>query len=349
MRTIDHLEANAPSRWEAQAFLAQRFDAFLDDGAEAGCFEAATGIGKTLAMASLCAAAADQGKRVILSAHTIVQCRQAVAALEIIGVAHQLHLGRPNYFSHDRIKRLLANSEPSDPADPILRLALDFDEPIDDFETMHGPLPVARADVCLTSGCLDQGGYTAAREGDAPVIVQTHASTLLAVYRGDLEADLLVFDEADALPAVAEGFAEVRVTGSDLLALADRFQLPALADAVASLAEAAESSPAWRAHRPLVEAARDALAEVDHDAARDVRRALVKWLGDDGTNPHRGAAIYKDRGRLVLTVVADSPGRVWRRAVEGRKAAFVSATLCARRSGDFDGFLRRVGCEQCDL
>ncbi len=46
----------------------------------------------------------------------------------------------------------------------------------------------------------------------ADLVVQTHAMTMIEALRGKCDADVLIIDEADAIPSVAAGMAERRVS-----------------------------------------------------------------------------------------------------------------------------------------
>ena len=235
----------------------------------------------------------------------------------------------------------------------MLRAAREHRGLIDEFEIDHGSLPVPRADVCLTASCTDQRAYEAQREeaGAADVVVQTHAMSILDAIRGAVSADVAIYDEADALPSAAAGFAEARVTPLDLMAVAERYAMPGLEDAAAAFegwagrAVGAEGVVFKQDHPEAVrhaEAIRAALDGREDEHVRDLRRALGAFIGLDPTKPWRGAAVTAAPGGHAFEVLALDPARVLRRSYEGRKTLFVSATL-AVGSDNFGPFLRTVG------
>ena len=364
MNAIDLLRAAAPSSRPAQDAIAEAIEGFLDSDARMMCVNAETGIGKTLAYAAPAVLAAGRGRKVVVSTHTIQQLEQVMAALNLLAEAAPApvrvarRLGRANFLSPGRIARLLANRDDLDEEErAALREAAAHAGLIDEFESDHGSLPVPRADLCLTSSCRRQGAYDAQRAetGAAHVVAQTHAMSVLDAVRGDASAagtaaDIAIYDEGDALPSAAAGFAEARVTPLDLLAMRERHAPAGLDDAMAAFAEWAaravgggvlfkQDAPEAVRH---AEALRAALAGPDDEHARDLRRALAAFIGLDPARARRGAAVVAAPGGHAFAVLALDPGRVLRRACDGRKTLFVSATL-AVGAGDFQPFLRAVG------
>ena len=224
---------------------------------------------------------------------------------------------------------------------------------IDDFERDHGPLPVLHAAVCLTSSCTDQRAYDEQRErtGAAAIVKQTHAMSVLDAVRGDVDADVAIYDEADALPGVAAGFAEARVSPLDLAAVQHRHAPPGLSDAVAAFETWAartldRNAVVFKQQAPEAvrhaDAIRATLRDLTAEHARDLSRSLGAFVTLDPSVPYRGAAVVAADGGHAFEVVALDPGRVLRRTYAGRKTLFVSATL-AVGSGDFEPFLRSIG------
>ena len=360
MNAIDLLRAAAPSSRPAQNAIAEAIEGFLDSDARMMCVNAETGIGKTLAYAAPAVLAAGRGRKVVVSTHTIQQLDQVVAALNRLSEAAPApvrvarRLGRANFLSPGRIARLLANRDDLDEdGRAMLKEAAAHAGLIDEFESDHGPLPVPRADLCLTSSCRHQSAWDAQRAetGAAHVVAQTHAMSVLDAVRGNNPgADIAIYDEGDALPSAAAGFAEARVTPLDLLAMRERHAPAGLDGAMAAFAEWAARAvgggvlfkqDALEAARHA-EALRAALAGPDDEHARDLRRALSAFIGLDPARTRRGAAVVAAPGGHAFAVLALDPGRVLRRAYDGRKTLFVSATL-AVGAGDFRPFLRAVG------
>ena len=360
------LRAVAASSREPQNAIAEAVERFLDDGSRAAlCVHAETGVGKTLAYGAPGALAASRGRKVVISTHTTQQLGQVLAALREVAAAVPgagsvaRRLGRANFLSTGRIARVLASRDDLDEyARALLGAARRHAGLIDDFERDHGELPVPRADICLTSSCTDQTAYKRQREdSDATgIVVQTHAMSVLDAVRGDVSADLLIFDEADTLPSVAAGFAEARVTPFDLMAVQDRHAPRGLAPAVDAFEAWAgrvvgaagvvfkQDHPEAAVH---AEAVRDALPGPETEHVRDLRRALGAFIRLDPTERYRGAAAVAMRDGHAFQVLALDPGRVLRRIFTGRKALFVSATLEVG-SGGLEPFLRTVGAEDLD-
>ena len=354
----DLLRAVVPSARAPQDHLAESIERFLASDSQVRCVNAETGVGKTLAYAVPAALAAERGAKVVISTHTKQQLDQVMQTVrrvtDVLPVAVAGRLGRANYLSRGRIARILANrADLDEEARAQLASAREHAGLIDDFERDHGPLPVPHADVCLTSSCTDQRAYDAQRERTeaAAIVVQTHAMSVLDAVRGDVDADVAIYDEADALPGVAAGFAEARVSPLDLAAVQHRHAPPGLVDAI----EAFETWAARTLDRDAVvfkqqapeavrhaDAIRATLRDLTAEHARDLSRSLGAFVTLDPSVPYRGAAVIAADGGHAFEVVALDPGRMLRRTYAGRKTLFVSATL-AVGSGDFEPFLRSVG------
>ena len=365
MNARDLLRAAAPSVRPPQDAIAAGVEGFLDRGPEAAmCVHAETGVGKTLAYGAPAVLAAARGRRVVVSTHTIQQLEQIAAALRGLAaaapgdVAVARRLGRANFLSAGRIARVLANRDDLDgDARALLNEARAHAGLIDGFEDAFGPLPVARADICLTASCADQRAYEAQREETAAagIVVQTHAMSVLDALRGEAAEDIAVYDEADALPDAAAGFAESRVASLDLRALAARLAPPGLDGAIdafeAWAARAAAAGPVFKRDAPEAaehaRAIREALAGLEDEHARDLRRALSAFAGLDPAHLYRCAAVTAAPGGHALQVLALEPGRVLRRSYAGRKTVFASATLAPGGAG-FEPFLRSVGAERLE-
>lgn len=355
---MDLLRAVVPSARAPQDHLAESIERFLASDSQVRCVNAETGVGKTLAYAVPAALAADRGAKVVISTHTKQQLDQVVQTVrrvaDVLPVAVAGRLGRANYISRGRIARILANrADLDEEARAQLAAAREHAGLIDDFERDHGPLPVPHADVCLTSSCTDQRTYDAQREQTeaAAIVVQTHAMSVLDAVRGDVDADVAIYDEADALPGAAAGFAEARVSPLDLAAVQHRHAPPGLADAAAAFETWAartldRDAVVFKQQAPEAvrhaDAIRATLRDLTAEHARDLSRSLGAFVTLDPSVPYRGAAVIAADGGHAFEVVALDPGRMLRRTYADRKTLFVSATL-AVGSGDFEPFLRSVG------
>ena len=363
MNAIDLLRAVAPVSREPQNAIARGIEGFLASDAQIRCVNAETGVGKTLAYAAPAALAASRGAKVVISTHTKQQLDQVVQTVRRVAdagptpIAVAGRLGRANYLSRGRIARILANRADLDEEARVqLASARKHARLIDDFERDHGPLPLPHADVCLTSSCTDQRAYDEQREQTeaAAIVVQTHAMSVLDAVRGAVTADVAIYDEADALPGAAAGFAEARVSPLDLAAVQHRHAPPGLADAVAAFEtwaaraldrdEVVFTQQAPEAVRHA-DAIRETLREVSAEHARDLSRSLGAFVRLDPSVPYRGAAVVAADGGHAFEVLALDPGRILRRTYAGRKTLFVSATL-AVGSNDFEPFLRSVGADR---
>ncbi len=365
MNAVELLRSVERSPRRPQDAIAEGLESFLlADDARLMCVNAETGIGKTLAYAAPAAIAALRGGKVVVSTHTMQQLNQVLAVMHRVAavlpapVAVARRLGRANFISPGRVARLLANRDDLDEdARALLNAARAHAGLIDDFEAEHGVLPVSRADICLTASCTDQRSWKSQRAevGDSGIVVQTHAMSVLDAVRGDVDADIAIYDEGDALPSAAAGFAESRVTALDLAAVRERYALAGLGDAIAEFeswagraagagevvfkqddAEAVRHAKAIRA----------ALKGPDDEHVRDLRRALSEFVNlDPARSARRGAVVVPAPGGHAFEVLALDPGRVLRRARERTgKTLFVSATLVVG-SDNFAPFLRAVGVD----
>ena len=363
MSCIELLRAVEPVSRLPQDAIAQGIERFLASDSRLMCVNAETGVGKTLAYAAPAVIAASRGHRVVVSTHTTQQLAQVLATMRRVAsalptpVAVARRLGRANYLSRGRIARILANRDDLVQEDRArLTTAREHGGLIDAFEADHGPLPLPHSEICLTSSCTDQRAYDAQRAETvtADIVVQTHAMSVLDAIRGDVTSDIVIHDEADALPSAAAGFAEARVSPLDLMAIQGRHAPPGLTAAV-------EAFEAW-ARRALdggevlfkqndaeavrhAEVIRATLEGLSAEHARDLHRALGAFINLDPSIRHRGAVVVATGGGHAFEVVALDPGWVLRRTYDGRKTLFVSATL-AVGSNDFESFLRSVGAQR---
>ena len=229
MNCIELLRTVAPSSREPQDAIARGIERFIASDSRLSCVNAETGVGKTLAYAAPAVLAASRGSRVVVSTHTTQQLAQVLATIRRVAgalpapIAVARRLGRANYISPGRIARILANRDNLNDEDRSqLAAARKHAGLIDAFEIDNGPLPLPHSDICLTSSCTNQRVYDEQRAETetADIVVQTHAMSVLDAVRGDVTADVAIYDEADALPSAAAGFAEARVSLLDLTAMA---------------------------------------------------------------------------------------------------------------------------------
>ena len=364
MRAVELLHAVAPARRAAQEAIAKAIEGYLDGDDAIMCVNAETGIGKTLAYAVPAALAAAAGRRIVVSTHTTQQLTQVLATMHKVRQELQgpikvvKRLGRANFISPGRVARLLVSRNDLQGEDrALLDAAREHAGLIDEFEADHGPLPVSRADICLSSSCRHQTAYeTQCAEAEtADIVVQTHAMSVLDAVRGDVAADIVIYDEGDALSSAAAGFAESRVTPLDFMAVQDRHAPRGLSEAVAAFERWAEEAvgdetAAFKQNHPEAvrhgQAIRSTLEGIEAEHPRDVRRALARFVNHDPETPYRGAAVVAAPGGHAFEVLALQPGRIFRRTYDRRKTLFVSATL-AVGSEDFEPFLRSVGAYGC--
>ena len=364
MNAAQLLCAVAPDQRSAQEAITYAIEEFLDDDSAIMCVNAETGIGKTLAYSVPAALAAAAGRKVVVSTHTTQQVTQVLATMHRVrqGLPGPINvvqrLGRANFISPGRVARLLANRDDLEGEDrALLDAARGHAGLIDEFEADHGPLPVSRADICLSSSCRHQAAYEAQRaEAEAAdIVVQTHSMSVLDAVRGEIDADIAIYDEGDTLPSAAAGFAESRVTPLDFMAIQDRHSPHGLSEAVAAFETWAretvgDKTAAFKQYHP--EAVRHATAigstleGIEAEHPRDVRRALSRFVSHDSATLYRGAAVVAAAEGHAFEVLALNPGRILRRTYDRRKTLFVSATLVAG-SENFEPFLRSVGADRC--
>lgn len=353
-----------------QAALARELAEYLQPrSAIAVAVQAATGVGKTWVAAHAAVAAALAGRRVVCSTHTIflrsATCATLTRALEAAcpDPAHRPAFaerrGRADFPSATRALRMRhALADRGAPREDIglLDALAAWTGPIADFVAANGELPVPHSLICLTATCpaAEQHAYVAQRDAAAAarIVVQTHALTLIEARFGRLQADLVLFDEADTLPDVAAGAVEMRLPLDDLDALAtqagadiagplsvlrQRANVPGdIQWRDAPLAEAAQAMA--RALRAAAATADPELAETLHDTAGD--------LGGFATidTPHSGAALLTDpAGDAMLAVAAVDPAGWVGAALKDRQTVLMSATLGRHEEDDLAASCRRLG------
>jgi Rad3-related DNA helicase len=227
---------------------------------------------------------------------------------------------------------------------------------IAEFVSAAGELLVPQSLVCLTASCplIEQAAYVAQRDAaaGARIVVQTHALTLIEARFRRLNADLVIFDEADALSGVAAGAVETRLALDDLAALA------ALADAdigqpLDALRQRAEAGVAilWRdadmaaaaleIARRLKAASASTGPELGEVLA-DTAEELVQFANVE--QPKTGAALVSDAaaGPVLAVAAVDAAGWLGA-ALAGRQTVLMSATLGRHEDADLAAECRRLG------
>jgi ATP-dependent DNA helicase DinG len=353
-----------------QRDLADAVAGHLASGAPvAVAVQATTGVGKTWALAFAAVEAVRRGQRVIWSTHTILLRMQVLATLAQAGVAAELQRtdgftlaerrGRADYPSASRSLRLRhALQDRGAERERIAQLDALAGWPgtIAEFVAAAGELLVPQSLVCLTASCptIEQVAYVAQRDAaaGARIVVQTHALTLIEARFRRLNADLVIFDEADALPGVAAGAVETRLALDDLAALAAQADAD-IGQPLVELRERADAGPAilWRdadmAAASLEIAGRlkaasastgPELAEVLADTAAE----LVQFANVE--QPKTGAALVTDAaaGPVLAVAAVDAAGWLGT-ALAGRQTVLMSATLGRHEDADLAAACRQLG------
>src|SRR4051812_15199888 len=228
----------------AQVGFAEHVANFLSDDSRLMLAEAATGVGKTrgyLIPALLHREAV--GGKIVVSTHTLTLLRQITQSDETVWLLNAVEKAtgrRPTVAARYGMRNFLASSrigqayaawagaakDGAGPMDAEVRAtfealgkaAVEGSGLIHDWIEEFGPLPcgLTAGDVCLLGTCpeSDRGLYRAYNLGadKADLVVQTHAMTMIEALRGKCDADVLIIDEADAIPSVAAGMAERRVS-----------------------------------------------------------------------------------------------------------------------------------------
>ena len=228
--------------------VAEALDAPPQDGALVTLTQAATGIGKTIALlAPIMALAALQKKqgvrsnRATLSTFTNYLARQileddapkvnkALAALGYPTVSVSPRVGRRQFIDHDRVERMVEKSR--DRRDGVDARSLQQLTAFDTFAEAEDhqvfvPAAFTPDDLCLTlrSTPSASAAFMARKQAaaEADLVLTNHALALTDCrYRGGVlgtgdTVQSVLFDEADALPDVARSLADERI-GLDLVA-----------------------------------------------------------------------------------------------------------------------------------
>jgi ATP-dependent DNA helicase DinG len=333
--------------------------------------QAATGVGKTWAVAVAAMEAALRGRRVVWSTHTVLLRAQVLATLEKAAMAVDTLRGtRPSvaqrrgmgdFVSRSRTLRLRhglkdrgADQETLDLLDRLAGWAAT----IPDFVAAHGELPVPQSLVCLRASCPEEerAGYAShvGTAAAASIVVQTHAMTLLEARFRRLAGDLVIFDEADTIPSTAASAVEMRLPLADLRDLCAAAGIDAERDLAAMEARlsADPEAIAWRDE----EIARSATAIAEGlrgGAAASADPILAEALRDTATDlsefasvdaPKTGAALLRGAGGEALAAVAAVDAAGWLgRVLEDRQVVLLSATLGRHEEDDLAAACRRFG------
>jgi hypothetical protein len=378
--TFEHIMADAGLRVRrSQEDLAEQVASHLANGSpRVVAVQAATGVGKTWALAYAASVALRNGQRVVWSTHTILLRAQVLATLHQALAAAWPDVssrpvlaerrGRADYPSSSRTRRLrhaLADSNGPIETIEILDALAGWTGTIAEFIASFGELPVPSSLICLAPACplAEQTAYVAQRDAAAAahIVVQTHALTLVEARFRRLAADLIIFDEADTLSSVAASAVEVRLPLSDLESLAEAAAID-IVEPVSRLRARAESgnSIVWRDGEIKTDAiaisvaCRTAVASGDPDVAvalMDAADDLDQFAFVD--QPNTGAALVKDRAAgPVLALTSVDPCAWLGFALADRQVVLVSATLGRHEEEGLAASCRRLGfwhVEEVDL
>jgi ATP-dependent DNA helicase DinG len=378
--TFEHLMADAGLVVRPpQRDLAEQVAAHLASGMPcAVAVQAATGVGKTWALAYAVTVALRNGRRVVWSTHTIMLRAQVLATLRqaLAGAFPEAdnrpvlaeRRGRADYVSATRTRRLrhiIADSKGPAETVTVLDALAGWTGTIAEFNASFGELPVPASLVCLTPTCpaAEQVAYIGQRDAAtaAHVVVQTHALTLVEARFKRLTGDLIIFDEADTLPSVAASSVEVRLPLADLEVLDETADVH-LAETVARLfgRTGDDSRIVWRdaemandartiagACRAAAKSAAPEIAVALTDTADD----LEQFASVDQMNA--GAALVEDRtAGPMLAVASVDPGAWLGSVLADRQVVLMSATLGRHEEDGPAPFCRGLGfwhVEEVDL
>lgn len=336
--------------------------------------QAATGVGKTWAVAVAAIEAALRGRRVVWSTHTVLLRAQVLTTLEKAAAAAETLRGiRPSvaqrrgmgdFVSRSRTLRLrhgLKDHGADQGALDLLDRLAGWTATIPEFIAAHGELPVPQSLVCLRASCPEEERTDyAAHVGDAAaaaIVVQTHAMTLLESRFRRLQADLVIFDEADTIPATAASAVEMRLPLADLRELCATADIDADADlaALESKLPADPDAIVWRDD----EIARCAIAiaaglragasassdPILADSLRDTATDLAEFASVD--RPKTGAALLRSSSGDAVAAIAAVDAAGWLgKVLEDRQVVLLSATLGRHEEDDLAAACRRFGMYQ---
>lgn len=331
--------------------------------------QATTGVGKTWAMAYVAAAAAAEGRRVVYSTHTTLLRGQvlttfggALAASWPDAATRPVlaeRRGRADYPSSSRSLRLrhaLADRGGERDRVELLDALAGWRGLLVDFVAAFGDLPAPQNLVCLTATCpiAEQAQYVAQRDvaATAQIVVQTHALTLIEARFGRLAADLVIFDEADTLSAVAAGAVELRLPFAELDMLAERAGADIDAPMAVLRGQAGDMTAIHLRDAAIEGAARDIATRLRSatdpaepelsEELRDTADDLLRFAGVD--QRASGAAIVQDRAAgPLLAVSAVDPASWLGSALADRQTVLMSATLGRHEEDDLAKACRRLG------
>jgi Rad3-related DNA helicase len=356
MQGLLSILASVHSPREPQRAVAQ----FMERAtARALAVQADTGTGKTAVLLAAAVAEVRQGRKVILSTHTIPLLRQSEREAARFGaqpVRFAVRLGMRNFVSHARVEtawgRRLAGDglSPEDKAgfESLREFSLEGSGLIEDYSALHGDLPAGLqpSDICLlpSARAADKAAWQRARQaaGDAQVTIQTHALTLLQARFGSLPP-VVIFDEADALGETADAAEDRRLS---LSGLRDTMGIAGINPAPLDLLLA----------KPGDTRRREALAQVldvPH-GEEEVRFALAgaQWIlrAHRLDSPRRGTEVIREGGDTVIrSLWADRARWIWEnlRNAGVERAVFASATLAVGQ--EVEASLRSFGVHPSEV
>jgi Rad3-related DNA helicase len=331
--------------------------------------QAATGVGKTWAMAHAAVAAAGEARRAIYCTHTTLLRGQVLATLDRALVAAwpdpttrpvlAERRGRADFPSASRTLRLrhaLADRGGERERVELLDALAAWNGLLADFVAAFGELPAPQSLLCLTAACpaAEQASYVAQRDAAAAarIVVQTHALTLIEARFGRLAADLVIFDEADTLSGVAAGAVELRLPLAELDLLADRAGADIAAAMAVLLRQAGDAAPIHLRDAATEGAAREIAARL-RIAVNPAEPELAEELRDTADDLLRfasveqratGAAVAQDRAAgPLLAVSAVDPASWLGSALADRQTVLMSATLGRHEEDGLASACRRLG------
>jgi ATP-dependent DNA helicase DinG len=331
--------------------------------------QAATGVGKTWAMAYAAIAAAAEGRRVIYSTHTTLLRGQVLTTLDRALMAAwpdtrtrpvlAERRGRADFPSASRVLRLrhvLADRGDDRERVELLDSLAGWNGLLADFVAAFGELPAPQTLLCLTASCpaAEQAPYVAQRDAAAAarIVVQTHALTLIEARFGRLAADLVIFDEADTLSGVAAGAVELRLPLAELDTLAELAGVDIERPLAVLRGQAGDAAPIHLRDTATEGAARDIAARL-RSAVDPTEPELAEELRDTADDLLRfasveqratGAAVLQDRAAgPAIAVAAMDPASWLGPALSDRQTILMSATLGRHEEDDLAAACRRLG------
>lgn len=278
--------------------------------------------------------AAAKGQRVLWSTQTRSRRRNSLAMLRrgVEASSQSLTLaeafGLADFASPSRIRRLgraLATRGAEASTLAALERMAARGGLLADAEQDEGTLPAPAGLLCLTPTCPEEeiarAGIPNRTTSRAGIVLQSHATTLHQARLGKLRADIVVFEEATAIPATAATHMEFRLPLAELDELARRADI-GISEPLSALQARANDKIAWcdepmartlqviadalsprpllpRHHGPVLS---EALAEM---AARLCTLANSADSAGTPRDPHRGFALVRGMGPTLAEAALD--------------------------------------------